>query len=105
MILDAIPRFAPKRQLEKLLQRKETEFERIVGVVRIVSDTVSRIHGLHFQKRGPWLPAPCSWLFLCSMSLTFQNFAGKIQPRKFRIRRFDQFENSQRLRVVVETAV
>jgi hypothetical protein len=39
------------------------------------------------------------------MSLTFQNFAGKIQPRKFRIRRFDQFENSQRLRVVVETAV
>jgi hypothetical protein len=46
-----------------------------------------------------------SWLFVGTMPLTFQDFAREIQPGKFRIRRFDQFENPQRLSVMVETAI
>ena len=72
MILNAIPRFSPKRQLEKLIQRQQTKFERIIGIVRVVGNTVGRIDCLDFEQLTVVRSART---LLCPMSLALQNFA------------------------------
>src|SRR5215211_6342188 len=53
-------------------------------------------------------PTSCAFrrnTLLGPVPLTFQNFVRQIQARKIRVCRFEQFENSQRLLVVVETTL
>jgi hypothetical protein len=49
VILDAVARFSPKRQLEKLLEREQAELERIIGIMCVVGYAVGGINCLDFE--------------------------------------------------------
>ncbi len=43
---------APQRHFEQFAQLQQAEFQRIVGVVRVVGDAVGRVDDLHLQQRA-----------------------------------------------------
>ena len=85
-----------ERQLDQFLERHEPQFDRVVGIVRVVGDRVGGIDHLRFEERCG------SRAVFFSRGLGFEHLAGEIQPGKVWVTGFEKLHNPQRLGVVVE---